>query len=179
MTATTISPRYGQACEELEQKRRTADLGRQRHQVHELGRDQYPGPDPEPHPFSHRVEHGALRGRGHPAAHLRVDDDPDHADDDHPEELVAERRACLDVEDEVADIDEPADRGQDPERDLEELAHLASRSARLASRSRSAETDAPRRRRSRSRATAEATPDARSSRWPARACASLFASCFR
>ena len=50
-----------------------------------------------------------------------------------------------------------------PSADLEELAHFASRSARLASRSRSAETAAPWRRRSRSRATAEATPDARSS----------------
>ena len=97
-----------------------ADLGRERHQVDDLGRDQRPGPDREAHPLAHDVEHGALRDRGDPAAHLRVDDDPDHADDDHPEQLVAERRAGLDVEDEVADVDEPADRRQDPERDLEE-----------------------------------------------------------
>ena len=43
--------------------------------------------------------------------------------DDDPEELKAEGRAGLRVEDEVADVDEAADRGEDPERDLQELLH--------------------------------------------------------
>jgi hypothetical protein len=38
----------------------------------------------------------------------------------------------LDVEDQVADVDEPADRGQDPERDLEDLLHFARSSASAA-----------------------------------------------
>ena len=46
---------------------------------------------------------------------------PTHADRDHPHQLVAERRAGGDVEDEVADVDEPADRGEDPEREVEQI----------------------------------------------------------
>src|SRR4029078_5622494 len=64
-----------------------------------------------------------LRHRGHAAAHLRVDDDPDDPDNDHPEELEAEGGAGLRVEDEVADVDEAADRREDPERDREEVLH--------------------------------------------------------
>jgi hypothetical protein len=58
------------------------------------------------------VEDGFLGNGSHAAAHLRVDDDPHDADDDHPEELVAEGRARGDVEDDVADVDEAADRSR-------------------------------------------------------------------
>jgi hypothetical protein len=69
------------------------------------------------------VEDRPLGDRGDPAAHLRVHDDPDDADDDDPEELKAEGRSGLGVEHQVADVDETADRGEDPERDLQELLH--------------------------------------------------------
>ena len=39
---------------------------------------------------------------------------------------VAKRRPGLGVEDEVADVDEAADRGDDPERDLEDALHRPS-----------------------------------------------------
>ena len=55
---------------------------------------------------------------------------------DRPSKLVAERRASGDAEDDVADVDEPADGGEDAERDLEDLAHApASFSACLAAAS--------------------------------------------
>src|SRR4029453_1721494 len=46
--------------------------------------------------------------------------DADHHD---PEQLEAEHRAGRNVEDDVADVDEPANRREDPERDLEDLLH--------------------------------------------------------
>ena len=48
---------------------------------------------------------------------------PTHADRDHPHQLIAERRAGGGVEDEVADVDEAADRGEDAEREPENLVH--------------------------------------------------------
>src|SRR5207253_4863653 len=71
--------------------------------------------------------------------HLRIDDDPEHADRQHPHQLIAERRAGRHVEDEVADIDEAADRGEDAERDPEDLVH-GQFPARLRARSTSAPT---------------------------------------
>src|SRR5205823_5772257 len=77
----------------------------------------------EAHPLANRVEHGLAGDGGDAAAHLRVDDDPDHADHDDPHQLITEGRTGRDVEDEVADVDEAPDRGQDPERQAEDLAH--------------------------------------------------------
>ena len=86
-------------------------------QVHDLRGDQRREPCAEAGPLAHEVEDRPLGDRGHAAAHLRVDDDPDDADHDDPQELVAEGGAGLRVEDEVADVDEAADRREDPERD--------------------------------------------------------------
>src|SRR5207249_8767385 len=91
--------------------------------VHDLACDQRTERRPEPDAFADRVEHRLAGHRGDPAAHLRIHDDADHADDDHPEQLIAEGRACCDVEDEIADVDEAADRREDSERDAEDLAH--------------------------------------------------------
>ena len=82
------------------------------------------------------VEDRALGDRGYASAHLRVDDDPDHADDDDPQQLVAEGRAGLGVEDEVADVDEAADRREDPERDREDVLEAHASSLAIASSSR-------------------------------------------
>ncbi len=128
----------GEAREQLQHDRDAADLGRAGQEVHDLRRDQRPEARAEADPLAHEVEDGTLRDGGHPSAHLRVHDDPDDADDDDPQQLEAERGSCLGVEDEVADVDEPADRRHDPERDLEELLHrrFPSRSALAAARSR-------------------------------------------
>jgi hypothetical protein len=98
-----------------------ADLGRERQQVDDLGGDERDEAPAEADPLTHGIEDGLLGDRCDATAHLRVDDDPDHADDDDPQELVAERRAGGHVEDEVADVDEAADGREDPERDLEDL----------------------------------------------------------
>jgi hypothetical protein len=83
-------------------------------------------PGAEARPLPHEIEHGPLGDRGDPAAHLRVDDDSHDTDHDHPQELKAERRTGLRVEDEVADVDEPADRRENAKSDREEVlqAHL-------------------------------------------------------
>ena len=116
-------PAIGEAGEELERDRDTADLAGERHQVDDLGRDERTERCLEADPLAHRVEDGLARHGGDAPAHLRVDDDPDDADRDHPHQLVAERRARGRVEHQVADVDEPADRGQDPEREPEHLVH--------------------------------------------------------
>ena len=125
-----------QAREELEADRHAAHLGRAGHQVDHLRGDEGRESRAEAGPLADEVEDRALGDRGHPPAHLRVDDDPGDADHDHPQELVAEGRARLRVEDEVADVDEAADRREDPERDRENVlhAHLSSSAAASSSR---------------------------------------------
>ena len=122
----------GKTGQKLEADRQTTDLRGQRQQIDHLRGDQGREPRLEPDAFSYRVEDRLAGDRSDPPAHLRVHDDADHSDDDDPEQLVAERRAGGDVEHEVADVDEAADRSEDPERDLEDL-HFASSSAASAS----------------------------------------------
>ena len=122
----------GKPREKLEADREAADLCGQRQQVDNLRRDQRCKPGLETDAFSNGVEDRFPGDRSDSAAHLRVHDDPHHSDDDHPQQLVAERRARGDVEHEVTDVDEAADRSEDPERDLEDL-HFASSSAASAS----------------------------------------------
>ena len=119
-----------------------ADLAGERHQIHDLRRDERAEGGLEPDPLADRVEDRLARRRGHTPAHLRVDDDPEDADRDHPRELIAERRAGGGVEHEVADVDEASDRGEDAERKAEELVHgqppnLASCRSTVAATSRS------------------------------------------
>ena len=113
----------GQAREQLEADRDAAHLGGARHEVDDLGGDQRRQPRAEAGPLAHEVEDGPPGDRRDTAAHLRVDDDPDHPDDDDPEQLEPERRARLRVEHEIADVDEAADRRHDPERDREYVLH--------------------------------------------------------
>ena len=80
-------------------------------------------PEARSEPLAHEVEHRPAGQRGHPAAHLGVDDDPDDADDHDPGQVHPEPRAGLRVGDEVADVDEAADGGQDAEEDGEEPLH--------------------------------------------------------
>ena len=88
----------------------------------------------EADPLANGVEDGLSRHRGDASAHLRVDDDPDDADRDHPHQLVAERRAGRGVEDEVTDVDEASDRGEDPERDPKNLLTGSRRASSAAAR---------------------------------------------
>ena len=112
--------------EEAQGEGDAADLGGQGQQAEQLGGDQGHCADPEAEALAHDVHHRPLGHRCHTAAHLGVEGDADHSDDDRPEDLEAERRPRLGHEDEVADVDEAADRGEDPERDLEVLAHSPS-----------------------------------------------------
>ena len=108
------------------------ELRGQRHEVDDLCGDERHQTGLEAEPLSHGIEDRLARDRRDAAAHLRVRDDPDHADHDDPEELIAEGRARGDVEDQIADVDEPSDRGEDAERDLKDL-HFESWSAASAS----------------------------------------------
>ena len=114
--------------QQLQADRHPADLRGQCHEVDHLCTDECCQPGSEAEPLSHRIEDRLAGHRCDAAAHLRVDDDSDDADHDDPEQLIAEGRAGRDVEDEVADVDETADRGEDSERNLEDL-HFASLSA--------------------------------------------------
>jgi hypothetical protein len=114
-------PAVREARQEPHADGQAADLRGERHQVDDLCGDQRDEATAEADPLAYCVEHGLLRDRRDPAAHLGVDDDSDHSDDDDPEELVPERRPGGHVENEIADIDEAADGGQDPERDLKNL----------------------------------------------------------
>jgi len=117
-------PPVRQAREELQRDRDPAELRRECHQVHDLRRDQRHHRALETDSLANGVEHGPARNSRDPAAHLRVDDDADQPDHDHPEQLIAEGRARGDVEHEVADVHEPADRGDNPQRETEHLAHV-------------------------------------------------------
>jgi hypothetical protein len=100
-----------------------ADFGGERHQVDDLARHERTQRRLEPDPLANRVEHSLTGHGGDTAAHLGVDDDSDHADHDDPQQLVAEGCASRDVEDQVTDVDEAADRSEDPQRETEHLAH--------------------------------------------------------
>ena len=120
---------YFRVQQQLEDDRDAADLRRQRQQIDRQRRDKrdHPGAQPKPHP--HDIKHRAP-GHGRDAAgHLGEHHDPDDAKRHDPQQLKSERRAGLHVEHQLADIDEPADRGNNPKRNLQHLLH--SRSANL------------------------------------------------
>ena len=109
--------------QELQHDRDAAELRSDRQQVDELAGDEGDKARAEAQPLANDVEHGAAGHRGDAPARLGIDHDPDHPDDDGPQQAVAEDRPGLDVEHQVADVDETADRGDDPERDLEDDLH--------------------------------------------------------
>src|SRR5206468_3149465 len=81
------------------------------------------------------VEHRLLAHRGDAARHLAVDDDAERAEGDDPEQAVAELAARIEREDQLADLDEAADSGEDAEKELERLLHGARSCTRFARRS--------------------------------------------
>src|SRR5689334_18555260 len=108
---------------ELQDQGDPAHLGRDGEDVDRLAGEQRDKAWAEPQPLPDHVEDRPLGDRRDPAAHLRVRGDPDHADRDGPEQLVAEQAAGLGVEDELADVDEAAEGGDHSEGDLEDLLH--------------------------------------------------------
>ena len=59
------------------------------------------------------------------SGHLRVDDDAAGPEQHRPRERHPEARAGRGVRDDVADVDEAADRGEDAEHDADELLHAS------------------------------------------------------
>jgi hypothetical protein len=62
---------------------------------------------------AHQVEHGLLGDGGDAPAHLAKHHDPNRRHDEHPDQGIAEGRAGLGGKDELADVDEAADRGHE------------------------------------------------------------------
>ena len=83
----------------------------------------FSSPAAGPEPLADEVEGGPAADRGDPAGHLGEHADADDADDDDPGQRHPEPGADHGVGDEVADVDEPADRGEDAEHDSEEPLH--------------------------------------------------------
>ena len=72
-------------------------------------------------PVAHQVEHRLLGDGRDPAAHLAEHDDADRRESEHPDQRIAEGRAGLGREHQLADVDEAADRGHDPKRELKRI----------------------------------------------------------
>jgi hypothetical protein len=64
-----------------------------------------------------------VRNRRDAAGHVGVEDRGEAAEHDDPREAHAETGARFGVAHEIPDVDHPADRGQDPKRELERLLH--------------------------------------------------------
>jgi hypothetical protein len=111
----------GKTGEELEADGYASDLGRAGHQVDDLGGDQGRESRTEAGPLTDKVEDRTLGDRRDAPAHLRIDDDPRDSDHDDPQQLEAKDRAGLRVEDEIADVDETADRRHDSKGDREHV----------------------------------------------------------
>ena len=75
---------------QLQCQRNSADLGRHRHQVDEERCTQVRGGRTWAQSFPDDLEGGPPADRGHPAGHLRVQADPEHADWDHPGQCQSE-----------------------------------------------------------------------------------------
>ena len=101
----------------------TADLGGQRHQVDEERCRQVRRGGAWAESFPDDLERGPTADGGHSAGHVGVEADAEHADRHDPRQRETEPRADDRVGDQITDIEETADGGEDPERDREYLAH--------------------------------------------------------
>ena len=78
-------------------------------------------PSLSPSRWRMRLNTGCLAIAGDAAAHFTEHDDADGRQGEHPDQRVAEHRAGLGREHELADVDEAADRGHHPERQLKRI----------------------------------------------------------
>ena len=69
----------------------------------------------------HEVEDRLLGDGGDPAAHFAEHHHSDGREGEDPDQRIAEDRARLGGEHQLADVDEPADRSHDPERQLKRI----------------------------------------------------------
>ena len=118
---------------ELQGERDAADLGREREQVDEERRAEVREPDARAESLADDLEGRATADRRDPSRHVGIDADAGDADDDDPREPQSEPRADDGVRDEIADVDETADGGQDAEGDREDALHPSSSSSRRSS----------------------------------------------
>src|SRR5829696_8759534 len=99
--------------------------------------------------------------------HLDEEDDADRAENDRPDELIAERRAGLRRGRQRADLEEAADARDDAERYLQQLVHRGGgREAAGAAKFEAAVAASPRARSAPARSPADTAPSARSSAAP-------------
>ena len=108
---------------QLQRQGDAADLGGDGHQVDEEGRAEVGRCGPRAEAFPDDLEGGPPADRRDPAGHLRVEADPEHADRHHPGQRQTEPGADDGVGDQIADVEEAADGGEDAERDREDLLH--------------------------------------------------------
>ena len=103
--------------------RHTGQLGREGQKVDEERGQEVGQPHARAQPLTHQVEHRPAGQGCDTTTHLRVDDDPDDAEDHRPRQVHAEASAGRRVGHEVADVDEAADGREDAEEDGDEPLH--------------------------------------------------------
>jgi hypothetical protein len=99
----------------VEDHAEAADLGGGGDQRAEERCDQREQAELEAEPMADEAEHRLVGNGGDSAAHLAEDDDADGRDGERRNERIAEHRAGLPGEDQLADVDEAADGRHDAE----------------------------------------------------------------
>jgi hypothetical protein len=120
--------------EQFQRESDAAQLGDERQRVDEVRHDDVAEGDARSCSFAHEVEHGASGDGGDASGHLGVRADADDGDDGHPDEREAEPGSDERVGDEVTDVHEPADRGEDAEREAEDALHVVASSMNFSRR---------------------------------------------
>ena len=109
--------------DQLEGQGDAADLGDERQQRDRDRGQQVHQPGARSEPLPDQVERAPPADGSDPPGHLGEHADPDDADDDDPGQGHPEPGADDRIRDQVADVDEPTDRREDPEHDSEEPLH--------------------------------------------------------
>ena len=113
--------RVRQARQIIEDQRHSAHLGGTSDESADERADQCNQPQLEAEAVAHQAKHRLPGDRRHAPAHLAEHAHADRAEHEHPNEGIAEHGTGLGGKDELADVDEPADSGHDPERQLKRI----------------------------------------------------------
>jgi hypothetical protein len=110
--------------DELQRQTEPADLGREDQAVDQQAQDQRQDEEVGAETLAHGPPDGVLAHGRETARHLDQEDRAHGAERDHPQMPKAEERPGLAGRGDHPDIEESADAGDDPERDLERLVAL-------------------------------------------------------